>query len=140
MSKGTTAKHVTNAIPHWIFGYALFLTALSFGMALVGYLQPSIAFGEQSSPGPETAFYAARNLAIGVMFAVALYRKSVSMLGLVFVGRLVVELADLVATLAYGLVAMHSLLVIATWLVIFLVPELFAVKYLLAQSRKNELA
>lgn len=134
MSKDTATTSMMGAIPRWVYGYALFLTVLSFGMAYVGYFQPSIAFGEGSTPGAETAFYAARNLAIGVMFAVALYKKSVPMLGLLFVGRFVVELADLGATLVYNLVAMHPLAVIATWLTVFLLPEALAIKYLFGKK------
>lgn len=134
MSNDNTVKGMMSAIPRWIYGYILFLVVLSFGMAYVGYFHPSIAFGEGSTPSAETAFYAARNLAIGVMFVVALYRKSVSMLGLVFVGRFVVELADLGATLIYNLVAMHPLAVIATWLVVFLLPEVLAIKYLFSNK------
>ena len=117
----------TNSVPRWILWYVGFLTLLSLSTSLMGYFAPQYIFADLgidfANAQPITFFYAARNAGVLVLCLFGLFTKDSKVLLSMFVLRFVVELLDLVATLKFGIGGFNPIVLVATWIVVFLVPE-----------------
>ncbi|MBP8000843.1 MAG: hypothetical protein KA314_16400 [Chloroflexi bacterium] len=121
----------TNAIPRWILWYAGFLTLLSLSTSLMGYFAPQYIFANLGidfvQAEPISYFYAARNVGVLVLCLFGLFTRDSKTLLAMFVLRFVVESLDLIATLKFGIGGMNPVVMAVTWLIVFLVPEFWAV-------------
>lgn len=117
--------------PRWILWYAGFLTLLSLGTTFMGYFAPQFIFPnlgiDFAVAQPISYFYAARNAGILILCLFGLISRDSKALLSMFVLRFVVETLDLVATLKFGIGGFNPILLTATWVIIFLVPEFWAV-------------
>lgn len=115
-------------VPRWVLIYIGFLALLSLGTAMTGYLAPEKIFvntGIQfDAIQPVTFFYATRNVGIFALCVFGLLWKDVKVLFSVLLLRFVVELLDLIFTLKFAIGGFDPYLVVASWSVIFLIPEL----------------
>lgn len=120
----------SQSVPKWIVAYSAFLLLLSFNTTILGYLFPDIIFSEidLDNARPALYFYAARNAAIAVLFVLVFLLKDPKVFLVALAMRFVVELLDLFATLKFELVpSVAPAVIVITWLVVFLIPELFSV-------------
>ncbi len=120
----------THPIPRWILYYIGFLTVLSLSTFIMGYFAPQYIFAnlgiDFANAQPITFFYAARNAGILALCLFGLFTRDSKVLLSMLVLRFVVELLDLVATLKFGIGGMNPMIMAATWLIVFLIPEFWA--------------
>lgn len=126
-------------IPFWITAYTAFLVILGFGAAVTIYFAPELMYRAISidfkSIATITGMLAARNAAMGVIALVALFRSNSSFSLALFIGRLVTELQDVIILATTNAAPGLPISVLAlVWLVVFIVPELLAIKFLLADK------
>ena len=120
----------THPLPRWILYYIGFLTVLSLSTFIMGYFAPQYIFAnlgiDFANAQPITFFYAARNAGILALCLFGLFTRDSKVLLSMLVLRFVVELLDLVATLKFGIGGMNPMIMAATWLIVFLIPEFWA--------------
>ena len=120
----------TRPIPRWILYYVGFLTVLSLSTSIMGYFAPQYIFAnlgiDFANAQPISFFYAARNVGILILCLFGLLTRDSKVLLSMLVLRFTVELLDLVATLKFGIGGMNPIIMAATWLIVFLIPEFWA--------------
>jgi len=77
-----------------------------------------------------TAMFAARNVALGTIAAFALWQRDPKYLLMVFIARFIVELLDLIITVAAALVSAPALLIVVVWIMVFLLPQFIGIRVL----------
>ena len=95
MSETTNGK-----LPRWVVIYGIAVMFLApFGFSLVAFFNPEMLPFDIGS-GDAVVLYAIRNMAAALVTLFALYRRSASMMLLMFIQRLLTDGPDFLATLA----------------------------------------
>lgn len=127
-------------VPGWILAYTVFLIILGFGAGALALLSPqNIFLNVQVDFGlvtAITAMFAARNIALGSIAGYALYRRDPKYLLIIFIARFIVEVLDLIITLATGLVSASPVIIVAVWVIVFLLPEFLGIMALRKPAEK----
>lgn len=130
----------TTVVPRWILVYVAFLTLLSLSTSLMGYFAPQAIFADLgidfAQAQPITFFYATRNVGIFALGVLALWKKDGRLLLAMVFMRFVIELLDLIFTLKFGIGGFPPVVMILTWLIVFLLPEFWAT-YTLVMSDES---
>lgn len=129
-------------IPGWILWYTGFLILLGFGAGALAFFSPGNIFqnveADYGAIRAITAMFAARNVALGTIAAIALWQRDPKFLLMVFVARFIVELLDLIITVATTLVSFNMPILITSWVIIFLVPQGLGILALLKLVKEPE--
>lgn len=123
MSETTTPK-----LPRWIviYGFAVMFLA-PFSFSLVAFFNPDMMPFDLGG-GAAVELYAIRNMAAALVTLFALYRRSASMMLLMFVQRLLTDGPDFVSTLSGGEGSILPMLLVMT--VVFFGPSIWGIRTL----------
>lgn len=125
-------------IPIWIklFGGTLAIFGLFLG--IMGYFKPYIVIsgfaGDTNAHNMAMWMTSGRNIAMGVVMLTALLTNNPRLIALAFIMRLVTECTDMFATAASGVMGLPTPAVYAVYLLLFITPEILAIKTLNALS------
>lgn len=126
-----TLQSPKSAVPTWILAYTGFLIVLGFGAGILALVSPQNIFLTVTIDFTQitavTSMFAARNIALGSIAAYALFKRDPKFLLMVFAARFIVEVLDLIITLATGLVGGSPVIIIAVWVIVFLLPEFLGI-------------
>jgi hypothetical protein len=119
------------SLPVWLTVIIVIETLPMFMGPLLALLRPDSFPGINQLPDPGFVawLYAARNIAVGIAFLVALARKDRSMLFILILIRLITDLFDLPNLLSGGALS-SPLLVIAIFVLLYYLPAIYALRYL----------
>jgi hypothetical protein len=122
------------SLPVWLKVIIVIETLPMFMGPLLALLRPDSFPGLDQVPDPGFVawLYAARNFAVGIAFLVALARKDRSMLFILILIRLITDLFDLPNLLSGGALS-NPLLVIAIFVLLYYLPAIYALRYLLKE-------
>lgn len=122
-----STKQNPNAIPTWLLGYTGFLVLLGLGAGITAIVAPASIFMNPTMPYgdvvPITLMFAARNIALGTIAVIALLRRDPKYLLLLFIARFVVEIGDLIVALTTDLSTLSPVVILITWLILFIIPQ-----------------
>ena len=122
MSETTTRK-----LPRWImiYGFAVMFLA-PFGFALVAFFNPEMMPFDLGG-GAAVELYAIRNMAAALVTLFALFRRSASMMLLMFIQRLLTEVPDYLTSLSEQGFSIGFLLIV---IVVFVGPDIWGIRTL----------
>lgn len=127
----TTPKRPTSG---WVIAYSLLMLLVSLNTTVLGYAAPNLLFadavGDYANAAPVLSFYATRNSAVTLLFAVALVTRARPLLFAAMLLRLVIDSVDLSFTLEYQILALSPFLAVPGWLLFFTVPQLASLWHL----------
>lgn len=136
-----TTQSQKSAVPMWVLAYTGFLIVLGFGAGMLALVSPQNIFLNVTIDFSQitaiTSMFAARNVALGSIAAYALFKRDAKFLLMVFAARFVVEVLDLIITLATGLVGGSPVIIIVVWVIVFLLPEFLGILALNRIIRKS---
>jgi len=121
-------------IPTWIkvFGWVLAIFGLFLGVA--SYVAPDMVISGITTDTPAQlqamGMLGGRNPAMAITLMVALLSKRSGFLMLAFIMRLVTEMTDMVITAKTGIMGLPAIAVIAIYILLFIVPEILAIREL----------
>ncbi len=128
-------------IPTWITFFGGFLAAFGLMLGVMGYLKPDLVIpgftGDTDAHSMAIWMTSARNIAMGVVMIYALVSKSPALIGLAFIMRLVTEFFDMFGTAASGVMGVPSVAIYAAYIVLFILPEILAIKKMTFLSKKK---
>lgn len=130
-----STKQNSTEIPTWVLAYAGFLVLLGLGAGVTAIIDPKTIFMNPTMPYAEvvpiTLMFAARNIALGTIAAIALFKKDPKYLFMVFIARFVVEIGDLIVALTTDLSTLSPLIILVIWIFMFIIPEAMGINALL---------
>lgn len=119
-------------IPTWITIFGGLLAVFGLCLGVMGYLQPDLVipgFTEDTNAHNMAMWMtSARNIAMGIVMAYALFSKNPALIGLAFLMRLVTEFFDMFGTAASGVMGMPTPAIYAVYLLLFITPEFLAIR------------
>lgn len=122
----------STSIPKWITIFGGFLAVFGMGMGVMGYFQPDVVIagftGDTNAHKMAMWMTSGRNIAMAVVMIYALFSKNPRLIGLAFIMRLVTELTDIPATAASGVMGIPPAVVYAVYLLLFITPEILAIR------------
>lgn len=128
-------------IKNWIRYYTVFLVILGISAACIGYFVPEMMFMNVKSDFADlttiTGMFGARNLSFGILAILALMSKDPKFYFVLFAGRLVTELQDLLIITTTDAMPVPAVVIVISWLVFFIVPEILALRELKKFSWKS---
>jgi hypothetical protein len=132
-------KLMKKSLPVWLTVIIVIETLPMFLGPLLALLRPDSFPGLDQLPDPGFVawLYAARNLAVGIAFLVALALKNRSMLFVLVLIRLVTDLFDLPNLLSGGAIS-NPLLVIAIFVLLYYLPAIYALRYLSKEINREQ--
>lgn len=135
--KLTPTTATSDNLPKWIFYFGCLLATIGIIAGLLGVVSPTKFFSDfpnftqWSEISYVTTGWGIRNLAMGTVMLLALWLRTPSAITVVFSMRFLTELGDLLNTLTtrHGSIGASLGIVAVVWIVVFLVPEVLAVRW-----------
>ena len=119
-------------IPLWVTLFGGFLAVFGLALGVMGYFKPEMVIpgftGDTNAHNMAIWMTSARNIAMGVVMIYALLSKKPALIGLAFLMRLVTESFDMFGTAASGVMGVSSTLIYAVYILLFITPEIFAIR------------
>jgi hypothetical protein len=118
-------------IPKWIFILAAILCTFGFGLGVLGYINPQLAYGQlnKGANGNDIAMMiiSARNIGMAVIIFIAIISKNPRLMGLVLIMRFITEVQDTIATIIGANEGFSSVLPSVIFLIVLMVLEIIAI-------------
>jgi len=125
-------------IPIWIKILGWFLAIFGLLLGVASYVAPEMVIsGISTDTAPNLqamGMLGGRNLAMAITLMVALLSKRPGFLMLAFIMRAVTEVSDMFISATTGIMGIPTAALIAVYLLLFIIPEILAIRKLRSMS------